>query len=208
MRTKFLAASTLVLLTCLSASAANAYPIRAVVKVFELCRYGRSVLPTQSRLAFSLSRSERLHETIRAVDAERRLLPSEERELYARLTREDIDVISDSLRPFAKADPTHTTIDAIPAATNAASEIKKSAELKFTVLDGELKIGSLKKFSGIEIEGGRINVYKTAAAGTAAAYCGATACIKVAGQSLLNEVLKVKEITELAETIAKAKQQP
>ena len=77
--------------------------------------------------------------------------------------------------------------DAVSAITKLPDITKSAAPLKFNVLDGKLKIGSLKKFSGIEIEGGEINLYRTVSVGTAAAYCGTTECLKTAGRALLNE---------------------
>jgi hypothetical protein len=86
--------------------------------------------------------------------------------------------------------------DAASAITKLPDITKSAAPLKFNVLDGKLKIGSLKKFPGIEIEGGEINLYKTASAGAGAAYCGTTECLKTAGRWFVNEVVKAKELAE------------
>lgn len=86
--------------------------------------------------------------------------------------------------------------DAVSAITKLPDITKSAARLKFNVLDGKLKIGSLKKFPGIEIEGGEINLYKIGSAGVGAAYCGTAECLKTAGRWFVNEVVKTKELAE------------
>ncbi|MGY4409136.1 hypothetical protein ACVWW4_000872 [Bradyrhizobium sp. LB7.1] len=192
MRTKFLAVAALVSLACLPTSSANADTVGAAMKFWQIIIYSR---PVVLRLGSSLNRQ------VRAYGAQSRLLPYREP-----LTREDVKVIATQLRPFTKEDHVEIADDAVTAVTHG-SDLSKSAQLlKFNVLDGKLKVGSLKKFPGIEIEGGEVNVYKAAAAGSAAAYCGATACFKAAGGLLANELLKVNELIDMVETVSKAKQ--
>ncbi|MCW2218299.1 outer membrane lipoprotein SlyB [Bradyrhizobium japonicum] len=57
----------------------------------------------------------------------------------------------------------------------------RAVKAEFNVLDGKLKVGTIKKTRQLEIKGGEINAYKAGTVGSAAVYCGVTNCQKPAG---------------------------
>jgi hypothetical protein len=89
------------------------------------------------------------------------------------------------------------------AGTDAAKS--ETPSLKFSLGDGKLKIGTLKKYKHLEIEGGELNLYKVGAGGAGAVYCGATDCFKAAGRTLVDEVIRLKDAKEALDYIEKAK---
>jgi hypothetical protein len=91
------------------------------------------------------------------------------------------------------------------AANGDAAKADESSRLKFSVLDGKLKIGTLKKYENLEIEGGEINLYKWGAAGGAAALCNTIDCYKAARRAIIEETFKTKDLKEVLEGIEKAK---
>jgi hypothetical protein len=84
---------------------------------------------------------------------------------------------------------------------SAPSEATEKADpiFKFSALNGKLKIGKLKQFDHVEIEGGEINVYGWGAAGGAAAYCGRSECLKVLVRSLAKEMVDQKDAKEIVD---------
>ena len=206
-RSKFLAGVALALFSYLSCSAANASPVRSVFSLF----FRSAAFSSETRFALQLSRAEteNVRRAMGAFDTRRSLLTLEERSLrslddtalYGRLTSHDIEVIAKEIRPFTK----DNVVGLGEAEAIVASETAKTELLKFSVLDSKLKIGKLKKFGDLAIEGGEINVYRTGTLGAAAGYCGATECYKAALRSIANEVVKAQELTELAGGIQKAK---
>jgi hypothetical protein len=79
------------------------------------------------------------------------------------------------------------------------------SRFKFSLADGKLKIGTLKKFENLEIEGGEIGLYKWGAAGGAAALCNTIDCYKAARRAIIEETFKTKDLKEVLESIEKAK---
>lgn len=86
-----------------------------------------------------------------------------------------------------------------------AAKSEASSLFKFSVGDGKLKIGTLKKYKNLEIEGGEINLYKWGAAGGATVLCNTIDCYKAARRAIIDETFKPKDVKEVLESIEKAK---
>lgn len=85
----------------------------------------------------------------------------------------------------------------------SAKPASDSHLVKFSFLDGKLKIGSIGKVGWFEMEVGELNLYKVGAIG-GAVYCGVNECDKTGAVALLEEALKIKEPKEAFESVLKS----
>lgn len=209
MWTKILSLPALALLVCVSGPA-HAQPAQAAAKFFgELFGFGRSSaveLGAISRMfSYDAALARRALDLDFASASSRNLGRAEDlltRRDLGSLPAQDVEAIYKESKAFTKDDPLIVDLDATSSATDAASSMDP---LKFSILDGKLKIGKLKKFSGLQVEGGELNVYKIIGAGGLATYCGVTECYNAAARSILDDTVKLKDYSELSEKLEKAK---
>jgi hypothetical protein len=102
----------------------------------------------------------------------------------------DLRIIESTLQPFASS---------LPEAALAAKPT-----FKFSLLDGKLKIGELRGFEHLVIEGGEINTYRWLAAGGGLSYCKIQSCYDDLLKVVLDDTIKLKELREAYDAVQKS----
>jgi hypothetical protein len=115
-----------------------------------------------------------------------------------------MQLLMDSYDLGVAREPRDFLADSEKSASDAAKP-DASQNFKFSLLDGKLKIGKLKKIGPVDVEGGEINLYKWGAVGVAAAACATVPCLTAARRAIVDDTLKSKEFKEMLEGVEKAK---